>query len=377
MIDQHGGNITSICSTYGLKPEDILDFSANINPLGFPRGIEEAVTANIKSILHYPDPHCSELRKLLSSKHSCNETNIIVGNGSTELFYLIPRAISAKSGFLFQPTFTEFAKALKCAGIKVEEVTCNESDSFRIDTGKIKLDGLESSQSNLNKPRLNNSSDSFSNIIFLCSPNNPTGHVIKIDDILDLTKRLPDTLVVVDEAFMEFTTEPERFSVISYASGIENLIVVRSLTKLYGIPGIRLGFLVAHHKTVDKLLTHKEPWSVNSIAQFVGKVAINDDEFVIKSREYTNNERVFLYNELRKLNGIHVFEPSVNFILIKITEDVLTAAILYERLIKFGIVIRNCSNFVNLSDKYFRVAVRKHDENIRLLEALGEVISNW
>ena len=371
MIDQHGGNITSICSTYGLNPENILDFSANINPLGFPRGIEKAVTSNIKAILHYPDPNCSELRKLLAEKHHCEETNIIIGNGSTELFYLIPRAISAKRGFLFQPTFTEFAKALKCAGIKVEEIACNESDSFQVDVGKINNYDLESRQSNLN-----NSSDSFSNIIFLCSPNNPTGHVIKRDDILNLTKRLPDILVVVDEAFMEFTVEPGRFSVISYASEIENLIVVRSLTKLYGIPGIRLGFLVAHHKTANKLLTHKEPWSVNSIAQFAGKVAINDDEFVIKSREYTNNERLFLYNELIKLNGIHVFEPSVNFILIKIIEEELTATILYEQLIKFGIVIRNCSNFVNLSDKYFRVAVRKHDENIRLLDALSSVISN-
>ncbi|MGR3221036.1 MAG: pyridoxal phosphate-dependent aminotransferase, partial [Candidatus Anammoxibacter sp.] len=307
MIDPHGGNITSICSTYGLKPEDILDFSANINPLGFPQGIEKAVTANINSILHYPDPNCSELRKLLAEKHSCDDSNIIIGNGSTELFYLIPRATSAKRGFLFQPTFTEFAKALKCAGIKVEDIACNESDSFRVDTGMINID-LPNYGREHNRPNLNNSSDSFSDIIFLCTPNNPTGHVIKRDDILNLTKRLPDTLVVVDEAFMEFTLEPERFSVISCAPEIENLIVVRSLTKLYGIPGIRLGFLVAHRKTADKLLTHKEPWSVNSIAQFIGKVAINDNAFVIKSREYTTNERLFLYNELRKLNGIHVFK---------------------------------------------------------------------
>lgn len=370
MIDQHGGNIAKICSAYGLKPDDILDFSANINPLGFPPVIEETVNSNIKTILHYPDPDCCELRKILAAKYLCNEANIVVGNGSTELFYLIPRAASARRGFLFQPTFTEFKRSLRCLGITVDEIICNESDQFRVDLRKINDYRLKHWPTNLN-----NTPDSYPNIIFLCNPNNPTGHLIKKDDILDLTRGLSDTLVVVDEAFMEFTSKPEQFSVIPYASEIENLIVVRSLTKLFGIPGIRLGFLVAHSKITEMLSAHKEPWSVNSLAQFIGKAAIGDNGFVAKSREYTNKEKIFLYSELSKISGIHAFEPSVNFILAKLTKDELSASVLYERLIKFGIVIRNCSNFATLSEKYFRVAVRRREENIRLISAIKKAVT--
>ena len=369
MENQHGGNIREICSTYDLNPANIIDFSANINPLGYPANIECTISSNIKTILHYPDPDCSELKKALAKKYACDNKNIVVGNGSTELFYLIPRAILAKQGFLFQPTFSEFRRAFQCNGILINEIKCNEEDLFKVDINKIYDYKL-----NANQSHIANGTTQYEKIIFLCSPNNPTGYLIKKDDILKLTNDLPDTLVVVDEAFMEFTLEPEKNSVISYASKTNNLIVVRSLTKLFGIPGIRLGFLVAHYKTVEKLLNYKEPWSVNSFAQFCGTVSIKDERFIVDSREYTNKEKAFLFNELSKIRGIQVFEPSVNFILVKITIDNLNATILYKKLIKFGIVIRNCSNFTTLSEKYFRIAVRRHDENVKLLDTIKKVI---
>ena len=371
MQDTHGGNIGKICSAYGLAPEEVVDFSANINPLGFPAEIENAICSNINALLHYPDPNCCELKKKLALRYDCKESNIVMGNGSTELFYLIPRAVLPERGFLFQPTFTEFPRALKCAGVSIEEIICRDDDLFKIETNRLShyIDKFHVQETNSLCPH-----SSFKNIIFLCNPNNPTGHLIEKGDIIDLTQNYPDALIVIDEAFMDLTSDPERYSVIDLAAKADNLIVVRSLTKLYGIPGIRLGFLVANKNITDKLLLQKEPWSVNSFAQFAGTVAVDDTKFVTESRAYTNIEKDFLFNELSKIEGIYSFKPSVNFILIKILDMELTASDLFDRLIKSGIIIRNCSNFVALSEKYFRVAVRKREENIRLITALKDAI---
>lgn len=365
MTNQHGGDIAEICSINSLDPATALDFSANINPLGYPLDIEESVHANINTILHYPDPHCRRLRKRLADKYHCSESNIVVGNGSTELFYLIPRAVPAQQGMVFQPTFTEFTRSLKCARIPVKNIVCNDNNLFRIDLKRV--DGRDSGQHEHMPGRL---PDSYTNIIFICNPNNPTGHLTRREDILDLAGDMPTSLVVVDEAFMEFVTDSDRFSVMQSAAEIENLIVVRSLTKLYGIPGIRLGFLVAHRNIVKLLLSYKEPWSVNSIAQSIGDAALRDGDFVIRSREYTARERRFLYRELSAVNGLAPFEPSVNFILVKIVKEGMTASTLFDRLIKSGIIIRDCTNFVSLSDKYIRLAVRRREENVRLLDAI-------
>lgn len=370
MISPHGGNIIKICSTYGLRPEDILDFSANINPLGFPEVIVGVINSNLQAILHYPDPDCIELKKALTKRHPFGEANIIIGNGSTELFYLIPRAFGVKKGFIFQPTFTEFARALRSSGVTVDEIICDEDDMSNLHL--IEYAKLFAAAASLKGPR--NRHNKFGSIIFLCNPNNPTGLLIKKWEILELANQLRDTLIVVDEAFMDFVPTFEDYSVMTYAPEMENLIMVRSLTKFFGMPGIRLGFLVAHKDLVNMMVEYKEPWTVNSLAQMAGKAAISDESFILKSREYTNKERLFLYEQVSKIKGLLPFEPSANFILVKIIEEGLDASILCERLIKYGIAIRDCSNFIGLSERYFRTAVRKREENIRLLEALVSVI---
>ncbi len=369
MLNQHGGNLTHICSTYGLNPNDVIDFSANINPLGYPAGLDEAVLSNLNTILHYPDPDSSGLRKLLAADCAVNENNIVIGNGSTELFYLIPRVIKAANGYVFQPTFTEFPRALACSGTNVVNVICDQSDKFRINPARALEYGLDKEHSFSGNGRM------FSNIVFLCNPNNPTGRLVEKDEILSLAEKLPGTLVVVDEAFMDFVPDSERYSVMAAASKMKNLIVVQSLTKFYGIPGIRLGYLVAHEDTTKALNKNKEPWSVNTLAQFAGTVLTKDKEFAAESRKFTNSEKDFLFKEMSEINDIEVFEPSVNFILARIKDGDLTASTLYDRLLKHGIVIRNCSNFTGLSEQYFRVAVRTRKENVKLIEALRKELN--
>jgi threonine-phosphate decarboxylase len=175
---------------------------------------------------------------------------------------------------------------------------------------------------------------------------------------------------------MDFVEDDEKYSVINEAPLIDNLIVVRSLTKFYGFPGLRLGYLVANESNVNKLMQFKEPWTVNTFAQIAGQVAINDVEFAVNTRRYVSCEKAFLYDGLSKIRGIQPFQPSVNFILVKIHNAEMTSSGIQDHLIKDNIIIRDCSNFVGLSNKYFRVAVKTREENQKLLSALKLIMDD-
>jgi len=358
MLNGHGGNINQICSKYGLDPDEIIDFSASINPLGCPEGVRKAISERFADIKNYPDSECTSLRKTIADKVHCSESNIIIGNGSNELFYLIPRALKPKQGILLQPTFSEFKDALCNANVEVVEIV-NDSGRF---------------------PIINKDIRSLKNIeygmVFLCNPNNPTGQLTLKEEILELVKDNTNRLIVADEAFMDFVDEDEKYSVIKEAPLMDNLIVVRSLTKFYGFPGLRLGYLVANESTVNKLMQFKEPWTVNTFAQIAGQVAINDEAFAANTREYVSREKAFLYDRLSRIKGIRPFQPSVNFILVRIHNAEITSSQIQDFLIKDKIIIRDCSNFVGLSEKYFRVAVKTREENQKLLSAMKLVLED-
>jgi threonine-phosphate decarboxylase len=263
-----------------------------------------------------------------------------------------------KQGVLLQPTFSEFKDALASANVEVVEIV-NDNGNFPL--------------TNTDLSSLKNIEDGM---VFLCNPNNPTGQLILKKDILELVKRSSNMLIVVDEAFMDFVDDDGKYSVIKEAPLIDNLIVVRSLTKFYGFPGLRLGYLVANESNVNKLMQFKEPWTVNTFAQIAGDVAINDAEFAVNTRQYVSCEKAFLYDGLTDIKGIRPLQPSVNFILVKIHNAEITSSGIQDLLIKDNIIIRDCSNFIGLSDKYFRVAVRTRKENQKLLSALKLVMDS-
>ncbi len=350
--DGHGGNITKICATYGLSPESILDFSANINPLRYSQNVLNAIRNGFDTILHYPDTDCTELKRVIAEKTSHRECEIIVGNGSTELIYLAPRTLRPKKALLFQPTFSDYANALQLVHADVSEIVLNESDSFQFSPDYAKLNGFSP------------------DLIFLCNPNNPTSQLIERERILELADSFASATIVVDESFMGFIEEREKYSVLNDAGVIKNLIVICSLTKFFGMPGLRLGFLVAHETLVDKINKFKEPWTVNAIAQLAGKAAMEDEDFIKKSRIFVSAEKSFLYEQISEIDGLYPFSPSANFMLVRIDRPNLPASQLYAQLIKSGLVIRDCSNFRGLGERYFRIAVRTRDENLRLLKEL-------
>jgi len=356
MLSGHGGNVKQICDKCGLNPDEIIDFSASINPLGCPDVVRKAVAEQFNDIQHYPDSQCNDLRKAIAERTPCNESNVIIGNGSNELFYLIPRALQPKKGVLLQPTFAEFSDAFSNSNIDVIEIINDDKDFPVINTNIPRLKSVEEC------------------MVFLCNPNNPTGQLTRKEDIIELVKDNPKRMIVIDEAFMDFIEDDEKYSVIKEAPLMDNLIVVRSLTKFYGFPGLRLGYLVSNESTVNKLMRYKEPWTVNTIAQVAGLAAINDKEFAINTRQYISVEKAFLYDGLTTIKGIHPFQPTVNFILVRIEESKKTSSSIQDVLMKNNILIRNCSNFKGLDETYFRVAVKTRKQNQKLLDALKSVM---
>ncbi|MDG6026969.1 MAG: threonine-phosphate decarboxylase [Candidatus Brocadia sp.] len=352
MFEGHGGNIKHILKQGN---NGILDFSASINPLGYPEKIRKVIWDNFDDILHYPDIDCIDLRKAISQKIGHAEDEIIAGNGSTELFYLIPRALRPKKGIVFQPTFNEFAEALKSSHAEVLNTILKEEDNFCFTYSA------------------NDFHDKKADMVFFCNPNNPTGQLVEKDVILDMVRQHPHIIFVVDEAFIDFVDEPEKYSVIDETGTTGNLIVVRSLTKFYGFPGLRIGYLVARQDVAKKLMEYKEPWTVNTFAQYAAMVALEDREFVLKSRELIFREQSYLFSELSGISGLVPYKPTANYFFIKIRDGGITSSWLRKQLLNYGIAIRDCSNFTGLNDTYFRVAVRTREENMRLVAALKNV----
>ncbi len=354
MFKGHGGNIKQIINQGN---NGILDFSASINPLGYPEKVRKVVWENFDDILHYPDIDCNGLRKTISQKIGYPDDEIIVGNGSTELFYLVPRALKPAKGIVFQPTFSEFAEALKSSHAEVINHVLGEKDGFCFKYCKGDFH------------------DKQVEMVFFCNPNNPTGQLVEKGVILDMARLHPNVTFVVDEAFMDFVDTPERYSVINDAGIMHNLIVVRSLTKFYGFPGLRVGYLVAHADFVKKMMGYKEPWSVNTFAQCAAMVAMEDEGFISRSREFMFDERLFLFHELSNIQGFLPYKPTANYIFVKINSDGMTSSLLCKQLLEHGIAVRDCSNFIGLNDRYFRVAVRTRDENTRLIAALKTIVA--
>lgn len=354
----HGGNIAQVCARYRLNPDEIIDFSANINPLGYSPNLAERIWEELHTIRHYPDIDVSPLRRAIASYTLHREEEILVGNGSTEFIYLIPRAFRPRRGLVFEPTYSDYTRALQLTGAGVREILCKEDELFRCD---------------LTHPGIYAETDETC-LLYLCNPNNPTGYLTRREQILTLAKRLPSLYIIVDEAFMDFVDGAENFSVLPHAGLVRNIIVLRSMTKFHGFPGLRLGYMVAHPEVIERVEGFKEPWAVNTLAQLAGLVAIKDKSHMVKSREFVSAEKDFLYKRLKAIDGLEPLHPTVNFILVKITDGDLAAGELQESLIKMGVLIRDCANFKGLGEKYFRVAVRTREENLRLLSCLEQAL---
>lgn len=343
----HGGNIYEIKRK--LKKE-IIDFSANINPLGLPYLLKRHLYKNMESILHYPDPEAKNLVKKISEYWKIKEENILIGNGSIELIYLLLSTFKPKTTFIPVPTFSEYERAARAVNSKINYLELKENEGFR----------------------LNLLIFSKADMFLICNPNNPTGNLI-LEDI-ETVKRLPCKLLVVDEAFMDFLPDENAHTVIWKAVKEKNIVAIRTFTKIFALAGLRIGYLIAHKDIINKLKGNLAPWNTNSLAQLAAEFILNKREYIKKTYKLIKEERKFLFKELDKIEGLKTYPSVANFILIKIEKAGLFSNSLRKLLIPKGFLIRDCSNFRNLNDKYIRIAVRSHSENLKFIAGLKEVL---
>lgn len=351
--NKHGGNIYEAAKRYGLKEEEILDFSSNINPLGISKKALKGLRDNLKHIIRYPDSNSLRLREAIGRYHSINPENILVGNGATALIHHIPRVLRPKRVLMPVPTFSEYESGCKASGAKIKYIRLEEADGFRINETEI-IKCLDNVQ-----------------LLFLCNPNNPTGQLLPRKGVLKIVDKADKkgVTVVLDEVFIDYA---ERESLIKEALRKKNLVVLRAFTKFFAIPGLRLGYLAANSDIINMLKREMCPWPVNSLAQIAGEASLKDKKHIQESIRYIEKEREHLIKSISEIDGLVPFPSATNFILIKIESNGLDTPKLYNILAKRRILIRDCSNF-GVGGKLFRIAVRKKEENKRLLRELKKV----
>ncbi len=342
VISEHGGDIYS--------REISLDFSANLNPSGMPEGVKTALKNSVSEWENYPDPLCRKLCKALSEYENFPIENIVCGNGAADLIYRLVKAVNPKKVIVTAPTFSEYEKALSENGTEILHYYLSEKYDFAIDKGIL------------------NVLDSSTDMIFLCNPNNPTGQYVPKDILKAVAEKCleNDIILVCDECFLSFVTDGKSKSIRHFLN--KNVIILNAFTKIYSMAGLRLGYaLFGSTELAETVQKTGQYWSVSTPAQIAGIAALNEKNYIEKTVQLINKERDFLTAELQKF-GFRVFKSEANFILFRCDMP------LDELLLREKIAIRNCGNYEGLSDGYFRIAVRNHEENAMLITAIGRCL---
>ncbi|MBA4396571.1 MAG: threonine-phosphate decarboxylase [Syntrophus sp. (in: bacteria)] len=349
----HGGNVKQLAEISGRSPGDVLDFSANINPLGPPEWAPSLIQARFRDIQHYPDPDCSSLIENIAARYGVGRDQVIVGNGSTEILYLLPRVLPAGPVVIPVPSYIDYTSVVRLSGLSLKTIPLKEENAFKPDMDDI--DALLAEHG----------------VVFLGQPNNPTGMLYEASALRVLARKHPSAWFIVDEAFADFVDDMDSLT----GDRPPNVVVLLSLTKIFAIPGIRLGCAVADAEMIRRLKAIQPPWSVNAIAQMVGERALQDREYLEKSRSYVTGQRTRLIEGLRRMGCFTVYPGAANFLLLRIDRTGIDAAFIAAKLLADGIAVRRCQNFEGLDDRFFRIAVRTQEENLKLLASLEKIIN--
>jgi threonine-phosphate decarboxylase len=351
---EHGGDVRAWAKKARIDPAEIIDFSASINPLGPPVSARKAFQKSYEEIPRYPAPYGEELKEALAKRHGMRPEELLLGNGSTQLIYLLCFALRPRKALVVAPAFSEHANALKLAGAKVRFLSLTANGDFKFSTKDFMAAWGKDDD-----------------IAFLTTPNSITGQLIPRAEIEEIARiaLLRRRFLVIDEAFIDFV---EGESVKQLIGDNPYVIILRSLTKYYALPGLRLGYLLAHTRRVTQLTAYLEPWSINGPAQKVALACLADRNFGLKTERWLRRERIFLTQGLIALKRFRPYPSSANFLLVRIANDSPDALGLRSFLLHKKLLIRACNSFAGLGANHFRVAVRRRKDNRRLLEALRQ-----
>ena len=349
----HGANVDNMAKKFGKNENDIIDFSSNVNP-HIISDLGKYVLEGLEKSRSYPDINYTNLRNNISDYIKVDSELIIPGYGAKEIIYLLMKSIKRRLAIL-NPTFSEYGRGAKLNNLEIIDFHLKEENNFSIDLDEI--------QKNMDK---------FDSL-FICNPNNPNGKVKDLNELLDLMIE-NDKLLIVDETFMEFVGEEEKYSLINKIEQTPNLFILKAVTKFFGMPGLRLGYGVTSNKQIiNNIYEYKEPWTINSFAENLSNYLFKDKEYINGSKDYYINERKFMLEELRKISRLKVYDTDTNFVLIKLDDDEANSLKL-ELFEKYNILIRDASNFIGLDKSYIRVAIKSHNDNKVLIESLRKIL---
>ncbi len=356
MKDTHGGDIWQASTLTGIPPGDIIDFSANINPLGPSPMATEALKEALGMVGAYPEPGAGALKEALSDYHHIHPDRILPANGSTELIYLIPRVLAPKTALVVEPAFSEYVNSLVPLGCRVDEFLTGEEDSFALDTERLAT-------------KLKNGYDVF----YLANPSNPAGSLVDKEPLLHLARKCREhgTVLVVDEAFADFT---EGQSIKKEAAELGSIVVLRSMTKFFSLAGLRLGYMVASEGLIKRFTEHIQPWAVNTLAMVAGEATLRDMAYMERTLRWFGEEKKRTAAELAAIPALKLFPSKANFFLLKLLTDAFTGALLKKVLLERGILIRELSSVRGLGKRFFRVALLKRRDNETLVETLRSLL---
>ncbi|MBN1602272.1 MAG: cobyric acid synthase [Chitinispirillaceae bacterium] len=349
----HGGHIHDLAIKAGCHENELIDFSANINPAGPPASFRSTIKRTLDQVIHYPDHHYLDLVEAIALKHGGEPENIVVGNGSTELLYALPRALACKRALLPVPSYSDYGAAFRMAGIPVETVQLCAENNFLFE--------IEHLVKHL----------SGGDVVVFGQPNNPTGRMVNRDAIVNVAKAAPFSMFIIDESFADFV---DGYSSLSL-DALPNVIVLKSLTKFYAIPGLRLGFVHAAVPVANALRASLPLWSVNVFAQAVGIESLKDIAYAEAARHLIKRNRIRQVRRLNAIGSLRVFNGCANFLLLSLSNPRVNARRLAEELLKHKIAVRLCESFEGLDNNYIRIAVRSDEENKLLAFHLAEILN--
>lgn len=356
----HGGNIYELAKKNNLPLEDIVDFSSSVSPLGVPANVMQAIRDSLEIITHYPDPACTAFCRIAAAEHGVGIENILAGNGAAELIYLIVHMIKPGCVLIPIPTFSEYEYAVNSIGAKIRYVKIQPRDNqFSISVENF-CDLIPGSD-----------------LAFICNPNNPTGTLLGLNDLQHIVKvgKANGCFIVIDEAYLDFVENGNKYSMVEKISCNDNVIVLKSLTKVYSLPGLRIGYAVGTKNLINMMRNLRDPWSVNALAQVAGAAALKEADFRLRLQRYVWKERQFLYDELRQIIGLHPYYPTANFILVNCRQTSITSRRWQEGLAQSGLLVRDCSSFNGMGPYFMRIAVRSRAENMQLIEAMRDFLA--
>lgn len=357
----HGSDLEKIEKIYGIKKENIISFSANVNPLGLSPLLCETLKDCLDVITSYPDREYTGLRKTIGAYCHTDFENIIVGNGSTELISAVIKQKQPKNACLISPTYSEYEREIMLEGGHFCYYQLKPEHDFTLDTEELFTCLTRQS----------------ADLLVLCNPNNPTSTALHNDtlrSVLEFCSK-QNIFVMIDETYIEFAEEYESVTAVPLLPHFDNFIILRGISKFFASPGLRLGYgLTGNKGFIQKVNETKNPWTINSLADAAGKILFTDKDYIEKTKNLIGTERKRVYHALRSIPGLKVYEPTANFVLVEIESQNQNADILFDTAIRRCLMIRNCSSFEGLSNRFFRLCFMFPEDNDKLLACIREVM---